>query len=424
MNSTALDNHLCIGTQKIPISLDNNDDDIDGMLALLVPHKDSNSSEKLVELVIMITDGKRSYQAAIELSRLKKTTEQIDQNHSNEYYMQWFITLLLQRQESQKDVQELKKNICSFSFDNDQQCIMFTLIYNMNENISRIIYSQPIQPVSMSNSNTALAFIQQISNSLLYSSKRITSLEIERQKLTGERNSWKDTAQKLSTQKWNNERENILDQSMTILNRVKMTVREKQEEIDSEKKRYAELEAKYRRLELVLQKKRKEREAVADYEDEHDQSFFEDEEILALSKGQRLQEPQEAKTFGFDEAKANELEARIEARRREGLKRMKSSSTKSTEAKSSAKVPSKTSTENRSSTALETEKTMGAKKPVMGTEKDQPVSKKRKMAAATSNRPEEKTSSQTENSTRKNAITGSIEIFNLKDFFSDSDSDN
>ena len=103
---------------------------------------------------------------------------------------------------------------------------------------------------------------------------------------------------------------------------------------------------------------------------------------------------------------------------------MKSSSTKSTEAKSSDKVPSKTSTENKSSTTLETEKTMGAKKPDMGTEKDQPVSKKRKMAAATSNRPEEKTSSQTEYSTRKNAITGSIEIFNLKDFFSDSDSDN
>lgn len=81
MNSTALDNHLCIGTQKIPISLDKNDDDVDGMLALFVPHKDSNSSEKLDELVIMITNGKRSYQTAIELSRLKKTTEQIDQNH-------------------------------------------------------------------------------------------------------------------------------------------------------------------------------------------------------------------------------------------------------------------------------------------------------------------------------------------------------
>jgi len=288
------DNSRCIGTKYITIkSAEGDKSESSGMLALFIEDKEStlydnitvhststtthaniSDSETNRGLIIMILDGNATFSSKMNLSNLRMTREEMKGKDP----ISWSAQTLL---EGQEQSQSAKENHYHTLFSRGVDCTVFQIKFINSNKMVRVIYSQSISQTSSS----SLPFLHKISLSLKQSTSTAHSLRMQLNKMESERNGWKDSATKLSTEHWKNEREQLMNRFLILLNRVKGDYRTANEKLSEEKLKYAVLYEKYKRLELELSKGK---ELVVDHIDEHDANLFDEAEAEKLAAGDRV----------------------------------------------------------------------------------------------------------------------------------------
>ena len=310
----SLDNAQCIGTKSIVIQSEGGSEN-SGMLALyhVNPAKDDEEESRTLgdnstnwteettrhvaastiqtfdnnnetpnrrSLIVMLTEGNATFCSTMDLSNLKMTMEQ----RNGKDPIAWLTQTILEGQEhSHSHAQQLDGANESNShpvFSQISNSAILKIKFT-NNGIVRVVYSQNIPQKSCS----SLPFLQQTSQSLMTSISSSHSLKIQSLKIENERNAWKDAATKLSIEQWKNEREQLMNRFLILLNRVKGDLRTANEKNNQETQKYAVLNEKYKRLELELNKGR---ELVVDHIDEHDDNIFDDREVMRLAAGDRV----------------------------------------------------------------------------------------------------------------------------------------
>lgn len=181
------------------------------------------------------------------------------------------------------------KNAVRFVFsimDNDSKCIRLDVKYTF-ENIVRVVLSVEIPRISSS----SLFFVRQLSDFLSESLITVQTLQSQVEHVEKERTEWKETAQKLCNQHWKCEREELFQRFLVLLNNVKGDVRIANEKVNEEKQRYKVLLEQYKRQEQLLKRhggKSGDDDLVIDYEDEHDGVNLPEDEVERLAKGIRV----------------------------------------------------------------------------------------------------------------------------------------
>jgi hypothetical protein len=381
------DNLKCIGTKDIRIESEGgNNATTSGMLALFIAtsrEKESTLGDKKnargtspasTDMVanattsgtfVMITDGNATFYSEMDLSNFKMTSEQMKGKDP----ISWCTQTLLERQEQSQSANTSDSHaIFSQEIDGIILKIRFT-----NNGIVRVVSSQSISKISSS----SISFLQSISLSLKESTSTTLSLKIQLNKMERERNGWKDTATKLSTDHWKNEREQLMNRFLILLNRVKGDCRTANEKLSEESQRYAVLHEKHKRLELELNKGR---ELVVDHMDEHDINLFDDHEAKKLAAGDRVDDS----SFAREEIDTTKF---LLAKKRKANSSLGSSSNKSRPGVGSTSIALSTNQMGTNQSFLDTHASSNSGK------------------------------------TRKNPLTGSVEIWDTEGMFSDSSSD-
>ena len=303
----SLDNARCIGTKNIVIQSEGGSE-TSGMLALYVhpaqddeestlgdnntnwieetyrhidastthtiDNEDANETPNRRSLIVMLTEGNETFCSILDLSNLKMTKEQMN----GKDLIAWMTQTLLEGQEHSLDGANESNSHPVFSQISNSAILKIKFT---NNGIVRVVYTQNIPQTAPS----SLPFLQQTSTSLMKSISSSHSSKIHSLKIENERNAWKDAATKLSIEHWKDEREQLMNRFLILLNRVKGDLRTANGKLSEETQKYQVLQEKYKRLELELNKGR---ELVVDHIDEHDANIFDDLEVMKLAAGDRV----------------------------------------------------------------------------------------------------------------------------------------
>jgi hypothetical protein len=214
------------------------------------------------------------------------TKEQLQQKHPTI----WFVDTILQSTPQDPTVDDEEIHAVRFVFsimDNGGKCIHLDVKYTF-ENIVRVVLSVDIPRISSS----SLFFVRQLSDFLSESLLTVQTLQRQLKHIEKERTEWKETAQKLCNQHWQCEREELFKRFLVLLNNVKGDVRIANEKANEEKQRYKVLLEQYKRQEQLLKrhggKTGGDDDLVIDYEDEHDGVNLPEDEVERLAKGIRV----------------------------------------------------------------------------------------------------------------------------------------
>jgi hypothetical protein len=348
----------------------------------IVDTDERNSGVDEPLLNIMLTDGNATFMTSVDLSELKMTQEQLQHRDPT----CWFVDVILLQSTGEEGRCDTNLSYCEkyqtidedanntarpiFSvIDND--CIRLDVKYRF-QTIVRVVLSVEIPRISSS----PLPIVSQLSDFLSESLSTLQTLQGKVEELEKERNGWKDTAQKLCVEHWHCEREELMKRFLVLLNKVKGDVRIANEKLIEEQQRYKVLLEQYKRQQQFIKRHGGEGDVAIDYEDEHDDVNLPEDEVERLARGIRV----DGSTLSHTE------EQQVASNKR------------------------KLATNEENSTN-------NVKYLKNGGGGDDDVCWKDSKPAATS-------SANTNNSrsnkyTRKNPLTGSIEIWNVEDMFSD-----
>jgi hypothetical protein len=306
----SLDNARCIGTKNIVIQSEGGGSETSGMLALYVNLAQENEESTLLgdnsnsiqethrhidastthtidnenanvtpnrrSLIVMLTEGNETFCSILDLSNLKMTREQ----RNGKDPIAWMTQTLLEGQEHPQQLDGANESNAHPVFSQISNSATLKIKFT-NNGIVRVVYAQDIPQTAPS----PLPFLHQTSISFMKAISSSHSVKIHSLKIENERNAWKDAATKLSIEHWKDEKEQLMNRFLILLNRVKGDLRTANGKVSEETQKYQVLQEKYRRLELELNKGR---ELVVDHIDEHDANIYDDVEVMKLAAGDRV----------------------------------------------------------------------------------------------------------------------------------------
>uniref|UniRef100_A0A7S3VB80 Uncharacterized protein n=1 Tax=Chaetoceros debilis TaxID=122233 RepID=A0A7S3VB80_9STRA len=270
-------------------------------------------------LTLLVTDGNGSYHCEIDLSHIKMTKAQIQQDFesapsgigpnpsSNSHShttnrggrwkesptkSEWVSQILLQSNstdaidKSFSGISQSSKTSVTYKYksnegDVDEESRANGIEMSMKHSrgsIVRVISKQHIQ--KKLGTLGSLPFIQAITASLTLARQQETMLSLDLQKTSKRLSSWKRTAEQLHDSKWQKERDQLMNNFLTLLNNTKGTLRDVQSQLKEQQQNNLKLQEKIKRLESG---KHMQREIVMDHVDEHDCQLFDKKMVDMLA---------------------------------------------------------------------------------------------------------------------------------------------
>jgi hypothetical protein len=369
------------------------------------PEKNVHDHDTNNSTSIFITDGTATYMLPfVDFSNLKLTQEQMSCIDPTKWLIDnllhpkgnEFINAVEQCDSNVKiSIHEIQKTdgdlmaataFPTFTFLGES-CIRIHVKVKYQE-IVRVVLSLDIPRLSSS----SMSFVHELSHFLSDSIDVVQSLCYQLEQMESERNLWKETAENLCVQHWNQEREELMKRFLMLFNRVKGELRVASDKLQEEKQRYTVLMEQYKRQEKILHRYR-DRNVLMDHEDDnHDMTLFQEEDVERLAKGIRLDGPL-SNHVGNDTNHNKKMRFTVNNPLNDEEKNSVDKLLEPSRDKKKQMDDSVTATVATSSTFIQSNRHMSDLKPSNLDNKDETM--------------------------RKNPLTGSMEIFNVEAMFSD-----
>eukprot|EP00557_Chaetoceros_sp_GSL56_P004764 CAMPEP_0176489768 /NCGR_PEP_ID=MMETSP0200_2-20121128/7485_1 /TAXON_ID=947934 /ORGANISM="Chaetoceros sp., Strain GSL56" /LENGTH=400 /DNA_ID=CAMNT_0017886973 /DNA_START=24 /DNA_END=1226 /DNA_ORIENTATION=+ len=254
--------------------------------------------DRTSSLNMSITDGNATFMTSVDLSKLKMTKEQLQ----NIDPTCWFVNTILESNRQQdmtchtsmcnssnneNDHPTVNDNddnstTCPIFSITDNDCIRLDVKYTF-QTIVRVVLSVDIPRVSSS----SLSLVIEISDFLSGCLSTLQTLQSQVEQVERERKEWKDTAQKLCIEQWHGEREELIQRFLVLFNKVKGDLRNANEKLNQEKQQYKVLLERYK-IQEQRYGGRDDHDVMVDYEDEHDDVNLRDDDVDRLARGIRI----------------------------------------------------------------------------------------------------------------------------------------
>jgi len=325
----------CLGNRCIDIEIDSTDENENhlsrkGMMALFRSrldttdtarteaesnHSNVNSNDaSLISILeeddtsvdslhLVITDGVDTYHGRIGLHSIKLPTSMMTQNKFS-----WMTKILLH---PNKDV-NIKYVYTQVDEDNTEhihidRCVKVVIKQSIDK-VVRYVYSGDLESIQNYNqhdkttktnryqNDNVMTFIYSITNALQQSKFKNEHMELEKSELMKQLHSWQDTATKLD-KSWQKEKEDTLNRYLVLLNHCKQDLRTAKNKLQDSQQKYNDLlrqtqetsdKSSGQSTGKVQDQEQEQKEAVIDYEDEHDIEIFDEDEINLLARGKRV----------------------------------------------------------------------------------------------------------------------------------------